>query len=101
MPPQCPGTQLQRDNQPERHGDLVHDKFDDFGVYDDDDGSDDDIDFGNAYDNDDAVVDDADLCLHGCQWFLQHRAGSPQSGGWLRARQSDPGKHVKVSLDRK
>ena len=42
-----------------------------------------------------------DLCWHGHQWCLQHRAGSLQSGGWLRARQSDPGKHVKVSLDRK
>ena len=49
-------------------------------------------------DNDDAVVDDdADLCLHGCQWFLQHRAGSPQSDGWLKARQSDPARRVKVN----
>ena len=70
LSPQCPGTQLQHDNQPERHEDLVQD---------------------NHYKGHlDAVGDDC-LCLHGHQWCPQHRAGSPQSGGWLRGRQSDPG----------
>ena len=27
LSPQCPGTQLQHDNQPERHGDLVQDNY--------------------------------------------------------------------------
>ena len=67
--PQCPGTLLQHDSQPGRRGALVHENcyvvagFGDFG----------------------------DLCLHGHQWCLQRKAGSPRSGGWLRARQSDPG----------
>ena len=70
LSPQCPGTQLQHDNQPERHGDLVQDNY-----------------YKGHLDD---VGDDC-LCLHGHQWCPQHRAGSPQSGGWLRGRQSDPG----------
>ena len=79
--PQCPGTLLQHDSQPGRRGALVHENcYVDGG-------------FGDLGDD---ISDD--LCLHGHQWCLQRRAGSPRSGGWLRARQSDPGQKVKVTL---